>query len=211
MGVTFFAPDQTSPGAHPTSYTMGTGSFLGVNWLGHDFIHTSQSCVEVKKNSRTVPELLFCAFMAGYSLKLYHLLSSRVPRVVQLFEEPIEWVNDACYLGMTLDKPLTTLKHTDQVRKKVAQRLGMLGPLLSRRSCLSIRNGVLQYKQFICPMMDYACSVWRFALTPISRNCKGCSPSVFALLPMYPGTLVAGKFKTIWESQVWDHFRSLRE
>jgi len=61
VGVTFFAPDQTSHGAHPASYTMGTGSFLGVKRLGHCFIHTSQSCVEVKRrveqylNSSSVP------------------------------------------------------------------------------------------------------------------------------------------------------------
>ena len=39
----------------------------------------------------------------------------------------------------------------------------MLGPLLNRKSDLSIRNGVLLYKQIIRPMMDYACSAWRSA------------------------------------------------
>jgi hypothetical protein len=39
----------------------------------------------------------------------------------------------------------------------------VLGPLLHRRSGLSLRNGVLLYKQLICPMMDYGCPVWRFA------------------------------------------------
>jgi len=33
-GVRFSAPTQTSPGVHPASYTMSTGSFLGVKWLG---------------------------------------------------------------------------------------------------------------------------------------------------------------------------------
>jgi len=65
---------------------------------------------------------------------------------------------------------LTRSKHMDQVRKKAAQRLGTLGPLLNRRSCLSIRNGVLLYKQLIRPMMDYACPVWRSA--PRSHNKK---------------------------------------
>ena len=37
----------------------------------------------------------------------------------------------------------------------------MLGPLLNRKSDLSIRNGVLLYKQLIRPMMDYACPAWR--------------------------------------------------
>jgi hypothetical protein len=39
----------------------------------------------------------------------------------------------------------------------------MLGLLLNRRSGLSIRNGVLLYKQLIRPMMEYACPVWRSA------------------------------------------------
>jgi len=65
------------------------------------------------------------------------------PRSVQLFGEPIQWVDDARYLGVTLDKRLTWSKHIDQARKKGAQRLGELGPLQNRRSCLSIRNGIL--------------------------------------------------------------------
>ena len=39
----------------------------------------------------------------------------------------------------------------------------MLGPLLNEKSDLSIRNGVLLYKQLIHPMMDYACPAWRTA------------------------------------------------
>ena len=33
----------------------------------------------------------------------------------------------------------------------------MLGPLLNRKSDLSVRNGVLLYEQFIRPVVDYAC------------------------------------------------------
>jgi hypothetical protein len=39
----------------------------------------------------------------------------------------------------------------------------MLGPLLNRRSGLSVRNGVLFYKQLIRLAMDYACPIWRSA------------------------------------------------
>jgi hypothetical protein len=46
---------------------------------------------------------------------------------------------------------------------KAAQRLGVLGPLLNRRSGLSIKNGVLLYKQLIRSIMDYACLIWRSA------------------------------------------------
>ena len=41
--------------------------------------------------------------------------------------------------------------------------MGLLGPLLNRRSDLFIRNGVLLYKQLIRPLMDYACPAWRSA------------------------------------------------
>jgi hypothetical protein len=44
----------------------------------------------------------------------------------------------------------------DQVRKKTAARIGMLGHLLNRRSDLSIRTEVLLYKQLIRPTMDHA-------------------------------------------------------
>ena len=41
--------------------------------------------------------------------------------------------------------------------------MGMLVHLLNRNSDLSVRNGVLLYKQFILPMMDYACPAWKSA------------------------------------------------
>ena len=41
--------------------------------------------------------------------------------------------------------------------------MGMLGPLLNRKTDLSFRIGVLLYKQFIRPIMDYACPAWRSA------------------------------------------------
>jgi hypothetical protein len=53
--------------------------------------------------------------------------------------------------------------HFDQVRKRTAQKMGMLGPLLNRKSDLFVKNGVLLYKQLIRPMMDYACPSWRSA------------------------------------------------
>jgi hypothetical protein len=41
--------------------------------------------------------------------------------------------------------------------------MGMLGPLLNRKSDLSVRNGVLLYEQLIRPTMDYAGPAWRSA------------------------------------------------
>jgi hypothetical protein len=85
------------------------------------------------------------------------------PPPVTLFGEPIEWVDTTRYLGVTLDSRLTWSPHVTQVGKRTAQRMGLLGPVLNRRSELSIRNGVLLYKQLIRPLMDYACPVWRSA------------------------------------------------
>jgi hypothetical protein len=64
---------------------------------------------------------------------------------------------------VTLDTRFIWSPHIDQVRKRTAQRIGMLGSLLNRKSDLSIRNGVLLYKQLICPMMDLACPAWKSA------------------------------------------------
>jgi hypothetical protein len=47
VGAKFSAPIQTSPGAHPDSYTMGTQSFPGVKWLGCGVDHTPHSSAEV--------------------------------------------------------------------------------------------------------------------------------------------------------------------
>jgi len=48
VGARFSAPVQTDPGAHPTSYTMGTGSFPGVKRLGHGIDHPPPSNAEVE-------------------------------------------------------------------------------------------------------------------------------------------------------------------
>jgi len=85
------------------------------------------------------------------------------PRPVTIFVEPIEWVDTARYLGVTLDTLLNWSSHIDQVRKRTAQRMGMMDTLLNRKSNLSVRNAVLLYKQLNRPLMDYACPAWRSA------------------------------------------------
>ena len=64
------------------------------------------------------------------------------PRPVTLFGEPIQWVDTTRYLGVTLDKRLNW-SHIHQTRKKTAQRMGILCPLLNRKGDPSVRNGVL--------------------------------------------------------------------
>jgi len=110
------------------------------------------------------------------------------PRPVTLFGEPIEWVDTTRYLGVTLDKGLTWSPHIDQVRKKTAQWVGMVGPLLNRKSDISVRNGVLLYKQLIRPTMDYACPVWRSAARSHVRRLQVLQSKSLRLATGAPGT-----------------------
>jgi hypothetical protein len=93
-------------------------------------------------------------------------------RPLRLFGEPIHWVDTTRYLGLTLDKRLAWSPHIDPVRKKTAQRVGMLGPLLNRKNDFSVRNGVLLYKKLIRPIIDYACPAWRSAARTHVRRRK---------------------------------------
>ena len=45
--VRFFVPVRTGPGAHPASYTMGTGSFPGIKRHGRGVDHSPSSSDEV--------------------------------------------------------------------------------------------------------------------------------------------------------------------
>jgi hypothetical protein len=49
VGARFSALVQTGPVAHPASYAMVTGSFLGVKWAGRVVDHPSTSSAEFKE------------------------------------------------------------------------------------------------------------------------------------------------------------------
>ena len=85
------------------------------------------------------------------------------PRLVTLFGEPINWVDTVRYLWVTMNKRLTWSPEIEQVSRRTAQRMGLLGSLLNKRSDLPIRNGVVLYKQVTRPLTDYACFAWRSA------------------------------------------------
>jgi hypothetical protein len=107
------------------------------------------------------------------------------PRPVTLFGDKIQWVNTTSYLGVTLEK-LLNWSPIDQVRKKTAQRMGLLGPLLNTKSVLSIRHGVLLYKQLIRPMIDYACPSWTSAARTHVRRLQMLQPTCLRLVTDAP-------------------------
>lgn len=79
---------------------------------------------------------------------------------LELFEETIPWTNEARYLGVTLDKTLSWQANITRLATKARSRLGILGPVLNRRSTLSIANGLTLYKSMVLPIMTYAAPIW---------------------------------------------------
>jgi len=104
-----------------------------------------------------------------------------LPRPVTHFGEPIEWVETSCYMVVTLDTRHIWSPHVHQFRKKTAQWLGMLEALLNMKSDLSVRNGVLLYKQFIRPLMGNACLAWRSAARSHVRRFRLLKSKCFRL------------------------------
>ena len=93
-----------------------------------------------------------------FSRRIKHDLIRTEP--LDLFDEAIPWVSEAKYLGIIMDKKLTWKSHIDSVETRARNRMGLLRPLVNKRSSLSIRNGLTLYKTIILPIMTYASSVW---------------------------------------------------
>jgi hypothetical protein len=105
------------------------------------------------------------------------------------------------YLGFTLDTQFTWSAHVNQVGKKAAQILGVLGPTLTGEAACPSDTACCCIDSFIRPTM--ATLVRSGSLLPAgtSGSCKCYNPSVFALRLKYLGTLVTGKFTGIWGFQ----------
>jgi hypothetical protein len=96
------------------------------------------SCVEsyLRDLERWLKEWRIAINVAKRTAMLFTRRRIQKLRPVLLFGEQIVWVDAARYLGAILDTRLTWWSDIDQVRKKAAQRMGVLGPLLHRRSGL---------------------------------------------------------------------------
>jgi hypothetical protein len=64
VGASFSAQVQTGPGAHPASYTMGTGSFLGVKRPGRGVDHPPHLVPKLRKEQscNSTPTLGFVGY-----------------------------------------------------------------------------------------------------------------------------------------------------
>ena len=71
---------------------------------------------------------------------------------------------------------------------RTVQRIVMLGPLLNRERDLSVRNGILLYKELVRLIMDYACLAWKSAARTHARSLHFLQPKCLRLATGAPGT-----------------------
>jgi len=76
--------------------------------------------------------------------------------------------------------------------------MGMLRPLLNRKSDLSVRNRVLLYRQLVRPMMDYECPAWWSAARIHVGRLQMLQSKCLRIATGAPGTYVTGRYTRIW-------------
>jgi hypothetical protein len=82
--------------------------------------------------------------------------------------------------------------------KEGTWKIGVLGPLLNRRSSLSVRNDVLLYKQLIRSMMDYACPIWRSVARSHFRKLQVLQSKCLRITTSAPWYVINRQFSRIW-------------
>jgi hypothetical protein len=88
--------------------------------------------------------------------------------------------------------------------------MGLLGLLLNSRSELSIRNGVLLYKQLFRSMMDYACAAWRSAARTYVRRLQVLKSKCLRLVTGAPWYLSNRQIHEVLGAPLFaDHIRAL--
>jgi len=88
----------------------------------------------------------------------------------------------------------------------------MLGILLNRKSDLSVRNGVLLYKQLIRPLMDYACPSLRSVARSHFRRLHVLQSKCFRLATCAPSYVTNRQIhEDLGVPLLADHIRALPE
>ena len=90
VGARFSALVHTGPGAHPASFTMGTGSLPGVKHLGRGVNHPPQSSAEVKERVMLYLYSLW-AYISPSRANITFFLPSNMMSVSQTTHRAIFW------------------------------------------------------------------------------------------------------------------------
>lgn len=150
----------TSPNVERAIYADDT-ALVAQSWQGHQackYLQTALSQLEdwceawrIKINVSKSNAVLFTKRRTAKATTTTDL---------ELFDDAIPWVNEARYLGVVLDRTLSWRANIANLASRARSRLGILGPVLNRRSALSVANGLTLYKALVLPIMTFAAPIW---------------------------------------------------
>lgn len=95
--------------------------------------------------------------------KVFTLRRPLDPPELILIGNKLKWnpANEAVrYLGVHLDRRLTWNHHINIKLTQTYSRLGMLYPIINRKSSLKPETAILIYKTILRPLLMYGCEVW---------------------------------------------------
>lgn len=75
----------------------------------------------------------------------------------------LPWQITVKYLGVTMDRPLSWLTHSDLLANRANRALFTLAPILKPASPLDIVNRLALFRLYILPILLYAVGVWAYA------------------------------------------------
>ncbi|KAF0750125.1 Uncharacterized protein FWK35_00020101 [Aphis craccivora] len=81
---------------------------------------------------------------------------TQTPNIVKFDNEPIGWKSSVKYSRVILDKILNWWPHISAKLQQAYQRLGVLFPILNRKSIISKKYTLNMYKQILRPLILYA-------------------------------------------------------
>lgn len=82
------------------------------------------------------------------------------PQPVHLNGDDIEWKDKTKYLGVTLDSKLNFAPHAKKKLAEAKQIMGMLNPMLGRRSTLPVRTRTTLFLLIVRSVIMYASTAW---------------------------------------------------
>lgn len=85
---------------------------------------------------------------------------SKRPKKLKMFNQELNWGNQAKYLGVVLDTKLSWQPHYDYIKDKYRKCMSMIRPYLGRNSPLNVKVKLHVYKSLQRPIITYAAPVW---------------------------------------------------
>ncbi|GBN65883.1 RNA-directed DNA polymerase from mobile element jockey [Araneus ventricosus] len=122
-----------------------------VNSLQAQLLETEKWCSQwrVAINTEKTKAIMFRKGHSNKTIKQLHL-----------FDEQLTWEPQVKYLGLILDNKLAFRQHTKYNSDKFWNKVHLIIPLIGRRTCLSLSNKVLLFKQVLRPILTYAAQIW---------------------------------------------------